>query len=263
MSRASLRVLGARELISADVNIVNNTVTIGEGVVHANELPLDIPVTGMVIGTLLNYKGALEKLGDTVQAKPYCSPPTAPVLYLKPANTFNRYGSTIPMPVGVSKLEVGAALGLVIGKQAIAVDEEHALNYVAGYTIVNDVSVPHVSLFRPAVQHRARDGFCPIGPWVIDHQEVPDPDNLVIRVFINDVLRQENTTSNLIRPIRRLLADVTEFMTLRPGDVLLVGVPEAAPLAEVGDHIRIDIAGIGSLENRIVDEQQFNSWGTT
>ena len=67
------------------------------------------------------------------------------------------------MPVGISRLEMGAALGLVIGKQAVAVDEENALTYVAGYTIVNDVSVPHDSVYRPAVQHKARDGFCPIG----------------------------------------------------------------------------------------------------
>ena len=140
MSRARMSVLGARELISADVNIVNNTVKIGDRVVHAHELALDIPVTGMVIGTLLNYKGALEGLGDTVHAQPYCSPPNAPVLYIKPANTFNRYGGDIPMPVGVCEVEVGAALGLVIGKQAVAVDEEHALSFVAGYTIVGDVS---------------------------------------------------------------------------------------------------------------------------
>ena len=94
----------------------------------------------------------------------------------------------------------------------------------------------------------------------LERQEVLDPDDLMIRVFINDEMRQENTTSNLIRPISRLLADVTAFMTLNPGDVLLVGVPEQAPLAKVGDHIRIEIAGIGCLENKIVDEQQFNWW---
>ena len=111
-------------------------------------------------------------------------------------------------------------------------DEENALTYVAGYTIVNDVSVPHDSVYRPAVQHKARDGFCPIGPWIIDRHEVDNPDDLTIRVFINDKLQQENSTSNLIRSVSRLLADVTEFMTLSPGDVLLVGVPEEAPQAE-------------------------------
>ena len=262
MSRARIKVFGANELVSVDVNIVTSTITIEDCAVNANEIQLDIPITGTVFGTLLNYKGALERLADAVNDKPYSAPPIAPVLYIKPANTFNRYGAEIPMPAGLSRLEMGAALGLVIGKQAVAVDEENALAYVAGYTIINDVSVPHDSVYRPAVRHKARDGFCPIGPWIIDRQEVDTPDDLTIRVFINDKLQQENSTSNLIRSASRLLADVTEFMTLNRGDVLLVGVPEEAPQAKIGDKVRIEIAGIGSLENFIVDEKESKWRGT-
>ncbi len=262
MTKARIKVLGARELVPVDVSIITNTVTIRDSVLSANEIQFDNPITGAVFGTLLNYKGALERLGDVVNDKPYNAPPIAPILYIKPVNTFNRYGADIPMPEGIEKLEMGAALGIVIGKKAVAVNEEIALTYVAGYTIVNDVSVPHDSVYRPAVQHKARDGFCPIGPWIIDRHEVDNPDDLAIRVFINDELQQENSTSNLIRSVSRLLADVTEFMTLSPGDVLLVGVPEEAPQAEVGDKIRIEIAGIGSLENSIVGEKESKWRGT-
>lgn len=262
MSRARIKVFGVNELVSVDVNIVTSTITIEDCAVNANEIQLDIPITGTVFGTLLNYKGALERLGDAVNDKPYSAPPIAPVLYIKPANTFNRYGAEIPMPAGISRLEMGAALGVVIGKQAVAVDEENALTHVAGYTIINDVSVSHDSVYRPAVRHKARDGFCPIGPWIIDRQEVDTPDDLIIRVFINDKLQQENSTSNLIRSVSRLLTDVTEFMTLNPGDVLLVGVPEEAPQAKIGDKVRIEIAGIGSLENFIVDEKESKWRGT-
>ena len=157
---------------------------------------------------------------------------------------------------------MGAALGIVIGKNAVAVNEQSALDYVAGFTIVNDVSIPHESIYRPAVQQKARDGFCPIGPWIVDRQSVSNPDDLPIRVYINDELRQENSTTNLIRPVARLLADVTEFMTLNPGDVLLVGVPEEAPQAKLGDKVRVEIAGIGILENVIVDEKTFIRRGT-
>jgi 5-oxopent-3-ene-1,2,5-tricarboxylate decarboxylase/2-hydroxyhepta-2,4-diene-1,7-dioate isomerase len=122
--------------------------------------------------------------------------------------------------------------------------------------------VPHDSIYRPAVQHKSRDGFCPIGPWVINQQALENPDDLLIRVYINEELRQENSTTNLIRSVGRLLADVTEFMTLSPGDVLLVGVPEEAPQANIGDIVRIEIAGIGSLENIIVDEKSFIQRGT-
>ncbi|MFJ8063716.1 fumarylacetoacetate hydrolase family protein [Psychrobacillus sp. NPDC096426] len=261
MSRARIKVLGDRNLALVDVQTSTNTVVLGNSVLSSNEVQFDNPIIGTVYGTLLNYKGALEKLGDAVNNKPYSSPPIAPILYIKPANTFNHYGAAIPMPPGIEKLEMGAALGIVIGRLAVAVDEKNALTYVAGYTIVNDVSVPNESVYRPGIQYRARDGFCPMGPWIIDCHEVKNPDDLTISVFINDILQQENSTSNLIRSVSRLLADVTEFMTLSPGDVLLVGVPEDAPQAKVGDKVRIEIAGIGCLENMIVDESEINGRG--
>jgi 5-oxopent-3-ene-1,2,5-tricarboxylate decarboxylase/2-hydroxyhepta-2,4-diene-1,7-dioate isomerase len=257
-----MKVFGIHDLISVDVNTASNTVVIDGNELSTNDIQLDTPISGTVFGTLVNFKGVLEELGDTVNDKPYLSPPVAPVLYIKPANTFNRYGAGIPMPEGITKLEMGATLGIVIGKKAVAVTEESALDYIAGYTIVNDVSVPHDSIYRPAVQHKSRDGFCPIGPWVINRHAVENPDDLIIRVYINDELRQENSTTNLIRSVGRLLADVTEFMTLSPGDVLLVGVPEEAPQANVGDKVRIEIAGIGSLENIIVEEKAFIRRGT-
>lgn len=252
-----MKVFGFHDLISVDVNTATNTVVLDGKELSTNDLQIDTPISGSVFGALVNFKGVLEELGDTVNDKPYLSPPVAPVLYIKPANTFSRYGAGIPIPEGLTLLEMGATLGLVIGKKATAVKEEAALDYVAGYTVVNDVSVPHDSIYRPAVQHKSRDGFCPIGPWIVDRHTVANPDDLTIRVYINDDLRQENSTRNLIRPVARLLAEVTEFMTLSPGDVLLVGVPEEAPQASLGDKVRVEIAGIGTLKNVIVDEKTF------
>lgn len=257
VSNARMKVFGIHDLISVDVNTATNTVVLDGNELSTNEIQIDTPISGSVFGTVVNFKGVLEGLADAVYDKPYLSPPVAPVLYIKPANTFNRHAAGIPLPEGLTQLEMGATLGLVIGKKATAVNEETALDYVAGYTVVNDVSVPHDSIYRPSVQHKSRDGFCPIGPWIIDRQTVDSPDDLTICVYINDDLRQENSTRNLIRPIARLLADVTEFMTLSPGDVLLVGVPEEAPQATLGDKVRIEIAGIGTLENVIVDEKTF------
>lgn len=251
-----------KKYTSAVVITETNSIKLENNEISVSDIPLDNPVYGTVYGTLLNYQGALERLGDAVNDKPYVSPPVAPVLFIKPANTLNRYGAGIPVPENESSLEMGAALGIVIGKTATALSEETAMDYVAGYTIVNDVSVPHASLFRPAVQHKCRDGFCPIGPWIIDRDELKNPDDVIIRVYINDELKQENSTSNLIRPVARLLVDVTEFMTLSPGDVLLVGVPEDAPLASTGDKVRIEIEGVGSLENVLVDEKSFSGGAT-
>ncbi|SDC71300.1 5-carboxy-2-oxohept-3-enedioate decarboxylase HpaG1 subunit [Melghirimyces thermohalophilus] len=218
-----------------------------------NKLSLGAPVSGTVYGTLLNYRGGLAELGEAVHEPPYQEPPKAPVLYIKPRNTLSGHGLPIPLPEDVSQLEVGASLGVVIGRRATRVKEADALDYVAGYTVVNDVSIPHDRLHRPAVKQKARDGFCPIGPWVIQCDAVVDPDALGVRVYVNGELRQENSTTNLIRSVARLLADVTEFMTLNPGDALLVGVPEGAPLVRVDDRIRIEIDQVGILENPIVN----------
>ena len=211
-------------------------------------------VSGTVYGVLLNYRGALAALGDAVRQPPYKAPPKAPVLYIKPANTWIGHGAPIPVPADADALEMGAALGVVLGRAACRVTAESALDHVAGYTVANDVSVPHDSYYRPSIRFKCRDGFCPIGPGIIDRVRVPDPDALAVRVFVDGALRQQNTTANLIRSTARLIADITEFMTLSPGDVLLTGVPENAPLARAGQRVAIEIEGVGRLENPLVAE---------
>lgn len=217
-------------------------------------LDWDVPVGGTVIGTLLNFKGALAALGDAVNQPPYKAPPKAPVLYIKPVNTLIGFGRPIPLPAGLEAVEVGPALGVVIGRTACRVSARDALDHVQGYTILDDVTVPHQSVYRPAIRQRCRDGFCPIGPWVIDRRHVPAPDALGLRVRINGTLVAESSTAQLVRPVARLIADVTEFMTLSPGDVLHVGVPENAPRARAGDRVRIEIDGVGWLENPVIEE---------
>jgi len=205
-------------------------------------------------GVLLNYRGALAALGEAVNKPPYKAPPKAPVLYIKPANTWIGDGAPIPVPSDVEALQMGAALGVVIGRTACRVSAESALDHVAGYTVVNDVSMPHDSYYRPSVRLKCRDGFCPIGATIVERARVPNPDALAVRVFVDGVLRQQNTTANLVRSTRRLIADVTEFMTLAAGDVLLTGVPENAPLARAGQRVAIEIEGVGRLENPLVAE---------
>lgn len=209
-------------------------------------------VAGTVYGVLLNYRGALAALGDAVNQPPYKAPPKAPILYIKPANTWIGDGAPIPVPRDVAALQIGAALGVVIGRTACRVRAAEALDHVAGYTIVNDLSVPHDSYYRPSIRFKCRDGFCPIGPRVVER--VTDPDALAVRVFVDGALRQQNTTAHLIRPTAQLIADVTEFMTLSAGDVLLTGVPENAPLARAGERVAIEIEGVGRLENPLVAE---------
>jgi 5-oxopent-3-ene-1,2,5-tricarboxylate decarboxylase / 2-hydroxyhepta-2,4-diene-1,7-dioate isomerase len=215
-------------------------------------LLLESPVRGAVYGTLLNFKDALAALGNAVREPPYKAPPKAPVLYVKPRNTRSAHGRPIVVPEGVAALQMGASLGVVIGRTACRVREADALAHVAGYTIVNDVGIPHDNYYRPSIRYKCRDGFCPVGPWVMARRHVPAPDALAIRVEIDGVVRQLANTRDLVRPVARLLADVTEFMTLVPGDVLMVGVAGAAPLAQAGQQVAITIDRVGTLANALV-----------
>jgi 5-oxopent-3-ene-1,2,5-tricarboxylate decarboxylase / 2-hydroxyhepta-2,4-diene-1,7-dioate isomerase len=221
-------------------------------------LPMDVPpyrLSGTVYGTLLNHRTALAALGATIDEPPYRGAPRAPVLYIKPRNTLLTDGASVTVPRDAAELEIGATLGLVIGRPACRVAEAAALEYVAGFLIVNDVSVPHSSFYRPAVRCMARDGFCPLGPRVVPRDEVANPDALTIRVSVDGSLRQVATTAELVRPVARLLAEVTDFMTLAPGDVLAVGVAVPAARVRAGQQASIEIDGLGRLANRFVGEE--------
>jgi 5-oxopent-3-ene-1,2,5-tricarboxylate decarboxylase/2-hydroxyhepta-2,4-diene-1,7-dioate isomerase len=205
-------------------------------------------VQGRVYGAALNFRGVLEALGDAVYQPPYLKPPQAPVLFIKPANTLIGNSAPIPCPAGVDRLRMGGTLAAVIGRTASRVPEHDALQHVAGYTIANDVSIPTDSFFRPPVLEKCRDGFCPLGPRVA---ALENPGEVQVRIFVDGALCATNTTAHLVRPLARLIADITEFMTLYEGDILLVGEPENAPLAGVGARVRVEIEGIGALENPI------------
>jgi 5-oxopent-3-ene-1,2,5-tricarboxylate decarboxylase/2-hydroxyhepta-2,4-diene-1,7-dioate isomerase len=217
---------------------------------------MDVPpfrLSGTVYGALLNHRTALQALGDAVNQAPYNAPPQAPVLYIKPHNTLAADGEPIVVPTGVAELEIGASLGLVIGRPSSHLPEGQAMEHLAGYLIVNDVSVPHLPYYRPSIPCKARDGFCPLGPRVVSRAAIANPDALTLRVYIDGELKQTATTSELVRPLAKLLADVTDFMTLLPGDVLAVGVAAPAPRLRAGQRARIEIDGLGRLENPFVD----------
>lgn len=226
------------------------------GPVSLDDLRPAPAVSGALYGALLNHRDAYAAIEPQMGAAPYQAPPKAPVLYLKPANTRIGHGAPVSVPAALDAVQVGPALGLVIGRTATRVSEAEALDHLCGYVIINDVSEPHASVYRPAIRQRCRDGFCPVGPWVVDKAAVADPDALELRVRINGRLSAVANTRDLVRPAARLLADVTEFMTLSPGDVLHVGVPGNAPLARVGDVVRIEIDGLGWLENLLAPETQ-------
>lgn len=203
-----------------------------------------------VVGPLLNFRGAWAAMEPAMHREPHFKPPQHVVLYIKPANTWRKGGDDVVLPEGVDEVEVGATLGVVIGASASRVSERDALSHVAGYVAVNDVTVPHAAVLRPPIKQKCRDSFCPMGVMV-PASSVPDPDALEIRAYVNGELKASNTTRNLVRPVAKLLADVTDFMTLEAGDVVLVGVPENVPRARAGDWVAVEIDGVGQVENAL------------
>jgi 5-oxopent-3-ene-1,2,5-tricarboxylate decarboxylase/2-hydroxyhepta-2,4-diene-1,7-dioate isomerase len=218
-------------------------------------IPFEVPpyrLSGTVYGALLNHRSALAVLGPAVNLPPYDGPPKAPVLFIKPRNTLALSGEVVRIPAGTPALEVGACLGLVIGRTACKVSEQTALAHVAGYLIVADVSVPHANYHRPSIRFKARDGFCPLGPAVTARAAV-NPDALNIRTYLDGALVQTANTADLIRSAGRLLTDVTDFMTLSPGDVLALGAAAPAPQVRSGQILTIEIDGLGCLKIPFMD----------
>ena len=212
------------------------------------------PVGGIVYGTLLNTKTEIAALGPALSATPYNAPPKAPVLYIKPPGTWRLYAGTVPLPDGEERVEFSATLGIVIGRTATRVTEAEALDYVLGYRAAIDVSLPQENYYRPSVRQRCRDGFLPLAPGITAREGVADPDSLLIRTLLNGREVGRFSTGDLVRPMARLIADVSDFMTLCEGDMLLIGLTPERPLARLGDRIAASIAGIADLEARIERE---------
>ena len=214
------------------------------------------PPIATAYGTLLNHRDALAALGDAVHAAPYKAPPKAPVLYIKPRHCLAGHGAAVEVPADTEALEVGAQLGIVIGREACRVREAEALAHVVGYTICSDLSAPHPSYYRPSLRYKARDGFLPLGPWILAARHVPDPDTLEVVVQIDGHEAQRYSTAGMQRSVVRLITEITAFMTLSPGDLLMLGAGPAAPLARAGQTVQIRIAPIGTLQHRLVAEDR-------
>jgi len=214
-------------------------------------------LSGTVVVALLNHPGHLLALGDAVHAAPYKAPPQAPVLGVKPRNTWAGDGAQIPVPT--EGVVLAASLGLVIGRSACAVAEADALDHVAGYLVAVDLHLPIPGVarhYRPAVRQRARDGFCPLGA-VVPAVQVADPDALSVQILVDGqpVLAPGTaSTAGRIRGVARLVADVSGFMTLQPGDVLLLGSGPELPVAHAGQQVVVEIGSVGRLGFGLVAE---------
>jgi 5-oxopent-3-ene-1,2,5-tricarboxylate decarboxylase/2-hydroxyhepta-2,4-diene-1,7-dioate isomerase len=207
-------------------------------------------LSGNVYGVLLNHVAAYAALQSAMVAPPYKDAPRAPVLYIKPPTCLASNGDDIRLPDESSEVHAGATVGLIIGHTACRVSEQSAMQHVAGLTLVNDFSLPHNEFFRPAVRLNARDGYCPLGTATPLSPGL-DPDRLTICVKVDADPTHTYSTADLRRSARRLLVDVTEFMTLSPGDLLLLGAMWPLQKLHAGQTVTLRADGLGELTNRV------------
>lgn len=223
--------------------------------------------TGTVYGTLLNFQSEVAAMQAQMTEPPYKAAPKAPVLYIKPANTWSPSGAQIAIPTHVPQVEVGATISMVIMPLAGVITSLTATDLIAKeaiqFVLMNDLSIPHSSFFRPPVKYKCLDGFLGIGSQAVPLEKAGDPIDFKLEVRINGALVQSLDFSQLVRPAAVLLEDVSEFMTLHPGDVLMLGcdcLPGGGrPLAKVGDRIDISAPNhpaFGTLSNTLVAQAQ-------
>jgi len=190
------------------------------------------------------------------------SAPPFPIIFAKYANTVIAHGEPIVVPALVQKPDYEGELGVVIGKRGRNIPEAEALGYVAGYLPLNDVSARDwQNRTSQWVIGKTPDTFCPMGPALVTADEIPDVQNLWLRTVIGDEVLQEGHTSLMIFSVAHLIADMSQVMTLEPGDVIATGTPAGIGAARTpprwlrpGDVVRIEIEKVGALENPVVFE---------
>jgi 2-keto-4-pentenoate hydratase/2-oxohepta-3-ene-1,7-dioic acid hydratase in catechol pathway len=171
--------------------------------------------------------------------------PKEPGLFLKALNTLSGPGDPIPYPTWTHELHYEGELAVVIAHEMKNVAAEDALDHVLGYTCAIDVTARDAQRSDLQwVRGKSADGFCPVGPWL---ETDLDPTDLTVQTFVNGELRQDGHTGDLIFPVAEVLAYVSRFLTLMPGDLVLTGTPDGVGPLQVGDEVEVRIPGIGSL----------------
>lgn len=209
------------------------------------------PAQGTIFALGLNYADHASELEFKA--------PEEPLVFLKGPNSLTGHRQVSVRPAQVDYMHYEAELVAVIGKTARNVSREQAMDYVAGYTLCNDYAIRDYleNYYRPNLRVKSRDTLTPIGPYIVDRDDVADPHNLTLSTYINGELRQRGTTADMIFDIPYLIEYLSEFMTLHPGDMIATGTPKGLADVQPGDEIVVEIEGIGRLVNHIISEKDY------
>lgn len=205
-------------------------------------LPVDPP---KVIALALNYHDHASELGLTQ--------PTEPALFWKPNTTLLPHRGTVIAPRGAQFMHYEVELAVIIGRDARRVKAKDALDFVGGYSIGNDLVVRDyvTNTFRPPLRGKGWDTFGPLGPYYVTADEVKDPHDLTLTAHVNGELRQQGSTRDMIFSIPELIEHISRFMTLQKDDVILTGTPRGISHVHPGDVMRLEVQGLGVLENPV------------
>jgi 2-keto-4-pentenoate hydratase/2-oxohepta-3-ene-1,7-dioic acid hydratase in catechol pathway len=212
-------------------------------------LPIERPQKIICVG--LNYSDHAEEQGVAL--------PERPILFAKWPNTLIGSGEPIVVPAISQQVDYEAELGVVIGRRVKGASAENALEAVAGYVCVNDVSARDLQFADGQwVRGKSPDTFCPVGPRLVPASEIPDPQVLGIRAVLNGETMQESTTANMVFGVAEIIAFVSQAITLEPGDLIATGTPagvgafrDPPVFMQPGDEITIEIDGVGALTNPV------------
>ena len=225
----------------------------GEPSMGLSEVRLLSPVKypGKIIGLGLNFTDHAREQGR--------EPPNRLIIFMKPRTALAGPFDTVKVPNFVTKLDYEGELAFVMGRRGKHIPKSEALDYILGYTVMNDVSARDIQFAdKQWTRGKSLDGFAPLGPWIVTKDEVPEPGRLRIRTWVNGELRQDGNTSNMVFDVPAIVSELSQAMTLEPGDVIATGTPAgvgifAKPepkLLKHGDVVEIEVDKVGRIRNR-------------
>ena len=217
--------------------------------------PVNRPSKIVCVGK--NYLDHAKEMGGEI--------PSEPVLFMKASSAWSGPHDDVIIPRGGTKMDYEVELALVIGRTASCIDEREALDHVAGYSVFCDYSERSFQLETGGqwTKGKSADSFAPMGPWLVTGDEVTDPQKLRLWCKVNGELRQNSWTGDMMCSVRQLVAYISRFMTLLPGDVVATGTPAGVALGmspprylQAGDFVECGIEGLGELAQRVVAHRE-------
>jgi 5-oxopent-3-ene-1,2,5-tricarboxylate decarboxylase/2-hydroxyhepta-2,4-diene-1,7-dioate isomerase len=206
--------------------------------------PQTRPRTILALG--LNYADHAKELA-------FKEPPKEPLVFLTGERALTGHRQFTKRPAGVEFMHYECELAVVIGKAAKKVKRDDAYDFIAGYTVANDYAIRDYleNWYRPNLRVKNRDGATPLGPWLVDRADVPNPMALALKTTVNGDVTQQGNTKDMIFDVPFLIEYFSSFMTLQPGDLILTGTPDGVVDCKPGDVVCTEIEGLGSLMNTI------------